>query len=107
MPAERPLTVPQVAAEYGVNRKTIYAWIKLGSLTAVKLPGGDYRFRRCDLDEFDNRCRATNSIRPTSSSGDEETSGSSLGPTPAPVERDPFRLGQKTAPKPRYGETNG
>lgn len=104
---ERALTVPQVAAEYGVHRKTIYAWIKNGSLPVVKLPGGDYRFRRCDLDEFEARCRATNSPPPTTSSDDEEKPGSSPGPTPEPVERDPFRRGQRMTSPRRCGETNG
>lgn len=101
------LTVPQVAAEYGVTRKTVYAWIKLGTLPAVKLPGGDYRFRRRDLDEFDARCRGTNSPAQTTSSDDEEQSGSSPGPTPIRVARDPFRRGQETKPQPASGETNG
>lgn len=104
---ERALTVPQVAAEYGVNRKTIYAWIKDGALPAVKLPGGDYRFRRRDLDEFDARCRAISSPAPITSSGDEEESGSSPGPTPIRVERDPFRRGRATKPPQECGATNG
>ena len=38
------MTVAQVAARYAVTPKTVYGWIKRGTVTAVRLPGGDYRF---------------------------------------------------------------
>ena len=87
MPAERissgppAVTVRMVAAEYGVEPKTVYAWIKKGDLRAVRLPGGDYRIKREHLDEFE-RCRDTSSRAPIIASGDGGRSGSSIGPTP-------------------------
>jgi excisionase family DNA binding protein len=53
---ERALTVRDVAAEYGVAGDTVYRWIKSGRLSAIKLPGGGYRFRREHLAAFDESC---------------------------------------------------
>lgn len=46
------LTVAQAAREIGVHRKTIYEWIKRGSLVARVLPGGEYRLERSVWEEF-------------------------------------------------------
>ena len=46
---ETLLTPEQVAEIMGLQRNTIYNWVKIGKLNAVKLPGGKQgklRFRR-------------------------------------------------------------
>lgn len=105
--AERALRVPDVAAEYGVAPKTVYGWVRDGKMQARRLPGGDIRFRRADLDAFDERCRDRNSPAPTTDSSGEEPSGASGGPTPTPASLDPFRRGRETARRPKSGATNG
>jgi excisionase family DNA binding protein len=106
--AERALTLPEVAAEYRVGKKTIYRWLKLekNPLRGIKLPGGDWRFRREHLDDFD-RCRDTSSSDQTIASGSEESSGPSTTPTRSPVALDAFRRGRESGPRPRSGGTNG
>jgi len=37
MTIERPLTIPQIAALYGVTRQAVDAWIASGRLTTVPL----------------------------------------------------------------------
>jgi excisionase family DNA binding protein len=53
----RALTVRDVAAEYGVAIDTVYRWIKSGRLRPLRLPSGNYRFRREHLTAFDDECR--------------------------------------------------
>lgn len=46
-PAPSPyITIAQAAREIDVHRKTIYEWIKRGTLVARILPGGEYRLER-------------------------------------------------------------
>ncbi len=108
---ERALTVRDVAREYGVAPKTVYKWLarKKDPLCGIKLPGGDWRFRREHLDRFD-QCRDTSSSDQITDSGSEtvsEGSGSSTTPTRSPVELDAFRRGRNSVAGPRSGETNG
>ena len=101
------LTVKQVADEFAVRVKTVYGWIDDKHLHAIKLPGGDYRVRREDIAEFEERCRDRSSKnQPTDSSG-EEQSGPSPGPTPTLVALGPFQRGQQSATRRKSGETNG
>jgi excisionase family DNA binding protein len=44
------LTTTQAAELLNVDRATVARWIRLGQLAAVKLPSGQYRVRRRDLD---------------------------------------------------------
>jgi excisionase family DNA binding protein len=55
MPATAPfpmMTVRQVAEELQVTTRTVYAYIREGHLRTARLPGGDYRVQRPDLDRF-------------------------------------------------------
>lgn len=103
--AEPLLTAAQVAAELSVTRKTVYAWLDAGALLGVRLPGGHWRLRRSQIDEF--LCRAQSSPAPTTSSESAEPSGSSRGLTPIRVARDPFQRGREMSAKRKPGETNG
>ena len=103
---DRALTVRDVAREYGVTPKAVYGWIKAGLIVAIRLPGGDYRFRREHLEDFD-RCRDTSLKSQTIASVSAETSGLSTGPTKSPVALDAFRRGRASATQPRGGGTNG
>lgn len=47
------LTTTQVAELLNVDRATVARWIRLGQLPAVRLPSGQYRVRRADLDRLD------------------------------------------------------
>lgn len=105
--AERALTVKDVAAEYGVTPATVYGWIKEGDLVPLKLPGGTFRFRRAQLDEFDRRCLAANSTSPTIGSTHDEDDGSSTGPIRPVVAPAPFQQGRLTAARRKSGATNG
>src|SRR5215831_276860 len=97
---DKALTVVDVAREYGVQPKTVYAWIRKGEIRALRLPGGDYRFRREHLDAFD-RCRDTSSSARTTDSALEAAFGSSTGPTSAPGVVDPFQRGRLSVVRPR------
>ncbi len=48
----RALTIADVAAEYDVTASSVYSWIKSRDLAAIRLPGGDYRFRQDHLKGF-------------------------------------------------------
>ena len=51
--AEEYLTISEVTAELRVPRSTFYYWRQLGrGPRAIKLPNGDVRIRRRDLDEW-------------------------------------------------------
>ena len=51
--AEDYLTIPEVVAELRVPRSTFYYWRQLGrGPKALKLPNGDIRIRRRDLDSW-------------------------------------------------------
>ena len=73
--SERPLTVKGVADLYGVRPQRVYGWIKDGHIRPIRLPGGPYRFRRSDLEEFETRCRDASSKDPTTGSDSEEPAG--------------------------------
>ncbi|MUL50166.1 helix-turn-helix domain-containing protein [Mycobacterium sp. CBMA293] len=47
---ESVLTVGEVADLWGISRRTVHRYIAAGLLKAIKLPGGDYRISRSDLD---------------------------------------------------------
>lgn len=44
------LTVSQIAADWGVSRRTIQRYISRGHLPALRLPSGHHRIRRGDAD---------------------------------------------------------
>lgn len=46
------LTTTDAAKLLNVDRATVARWIRLGQLAAVKLPSGQYRVRRKDLDSL-------------------------------------------------------
>lgn len=47
------LTIPEVIAELKVTRSTFYAWRQTGKAPrCFKLPNGQIRVRRTDLDEW-------------------------------------------------------
>ncbi|GAA3254405.1 helix-turn-helix transcriptional regulator [Dactylosporangium siamense] len=47
------LTIPDVCAELGVSRSTFYDWrAKRKAPPCVKLPNGDLRVRRAELDRW-------------------------------------------------------
>lgn len=49
-------TINEVAERYWVSVRTVYRWIEDGKLRAFKLGGtGNYRVRREDLEDFENR----------------------------------------------------
>lgn len=51
--AEEYLTIPEVVAELRIPRSTFYYWRQLGrGPKALKLPNGDVRIRRRDLDSW-------------------------------------------------------
>ena len=51
--AEEFLTIPEVVAELRIPRSTFYQWRQLRrGPRAVKLPNGDVRIRRRDLDAW-------------------------------------------------------
>ena len=52
MDIETYLTVSEVAHALKIWPETVRAWIHQGKLGGVKLPGGDWRIRREDLDEM-------------------------------------------------------
>ncbi len=44
----------QVAQRYGVNKKTVWKWIKERKLSAIKV-GKLYRIKENDLEDFENK----------------------------------------------------
>ncbi len=47
------LTIPEVTAELKVSRSTFYYWRQTGKAPrCIKLPNGDIRIRRTDLDAW-------------------------------------------------------
>lgn len=48
---EQPLTVQQVATEWGVSVRTIQRYIEQGRLQATRLPGGHSRISRAAIDD--------------------------------------------------------
>ena len=50
--ADDLLTAAEVADQYRVTRTTVSRWVKAGHLPALRLPGGDLRFRRSDVDSL-------------------------------------------------------
>ncbi len=52
------LTAADVADRFGVNARTVTRWVEQGALVALRLPGGQFRFRDRDLDDFE-RSRLT------------------------------------------------
>jgi excisionase family DNA binding protein len=102
---EHAMKVRDVAREYGVTPSTVYRWLSDGDLPSFRLPGGDHRFRREHLEEFEARCRERSSIGQTIVSAKGAESGSSTGPSP--VALDPFRRGRLSARALRDGGTNG
>lgn len=46
---ERLLTVPEIAALFHVNPKTVRRWINAGKLAAGRTPGGHYRSRESEV----------------------------------------------------------
>ncbi|WP_055566997.1 helix-turn-helix transcriptional regulator [Streptomyces atriruber] len=53
--ARKMLTVPEVCEELNVSRSTFYDWRQKGRAPrCIKLPNGDLRVRRNDLDHWLN-----------------------------------------------------
>lgn len=114
--AEWAFTVKKVADELKVSPKAVYNWINRGKLAALRLPGGDYRIRWSDVAAFidanykpveaADSCQDQNSENLAIASALEPRSGSSRGPTLSVVEPSPFRRGQQTATKRRFGATS-
>lgn len=51
------LTISQVVEELGVSRATFYRWRAIGrGPRCIRLPGGQLRIRRSDLDRFLGGC---------------------------------------------------
>lgn len=51
------LTVPQVCEELGVSRSTFYEWRAKGRAPrCIKLPNGDLRVRRAELERWLESC---------------------------------------------------
>lgn len=49
-PVQDPLlTAKEVAAMLRVNPRTVTNWVRSGKLTAIRVYGGPYRFRRVDI----------------------------------------------------------
>jgi excisionase family DNA binding protein len=46
------LTTAEVAQMLRVSQKTIARWVNLGQLPAVKLPSGQFRIRRADIEKL-------------------------------------------------------
>lgn len=44
------LSSGDVAAAFGVDRKTVHRWATSGRLPSAKTPGGHHRFRQSDVD---------------------------------------------------------
>jgi excisionase family DNA binding protein len=52
MTAGEWLTAAQVAALLRLNRKTIYRMLQSGEIACGRLPGGRYRIRAADLEQW-------------------------------------------------------
>jgi excisionase family DNA binding protein len=51
------LTIPEVCAELRISRSTFYYWRQTGKAPrCIKLPNGDVRIRRSDLDAWLDSC---------------------------------------------------
>lgn len=46
------LTTRRAAELMGVSRDTIARWIRLGQLPAMRLPSGQYRVRRAEIERL-------------------------------------------------------
>jgi excisionase family DNA binding protein len=54
MPQDSPyLTAEQVAERFEITAETARAWARAGKVSAIKLPGGQYRFRREDIEAIE------------------------------------------------------
>lgn len=60
--SERLLTPAEVAAMFGVNRKTVTRWARSGKIAAIRTLGGQRRFRASDVRAL---LDATGEKRPT------------------------------------------
>ncbi|MEQ4208471.1 helix-turn-helix domain-containing protein [Actinopolymorpha sp. B9G3] len=51
------LTIPEVCSELRISRSTFYHWRQVGKgPRCIKLPNGDVRVRRSDLDTWLETC---------------------------------------------------
>ena len=48
------LTASQVAERFLVSEETAREWAQSGKVPAMKLPGGQYRFRREDIEAMES-----------------------------------------------------
>jgi excisionase family DNA binding protein len=46
------LTSAEVAALFGVDRRTVVLWAKRGRLPALRTPGGQHRFRAAEIERL-------------------------------------------------------
>lgn len=108
------LTVHRIADEFGVRTTAVYHWIKSKQLAALRLPGGDYRIRREDLDVFvathyqavGEPCHDQSNDNPPIDSGSAENTGSSAGPSPRPARPSPYQRGKVIPIGRRSGATS-
>lgn len=49
---EKLLTPREVAAQFGVNTKTLARWAKAGKLTSIRTLGGHRRYRPSEIREL-------------------------------------------------------
>gem|GEM_PF-1631126 len=47
------LTAEQVAERFDITAETARAWARSGKVQAIRLPGGQYRFRREDIEAIE------------------------------------------------------
>jgi predicted site-specific integrase-resolvase len=53
MSRDESMTIPEVVAELKVSRSTFYYWRQTGKASrCIKLPNGEIRIRRRDLDRW-------------------------------------------------------
>lgn len=50
---EKVYKVKEVAERYGVSRRTVWEWIRLGKLNAYVISGRNYRIGEAALEEFE------------------------------------------------------
>lgn len=48
--SDQMLRAREACEALGIHRVTMYRWIKAGILPAIRLPGGEFRIRKEDID---------------------------------------------------------
>jgi predicted DNA-binding transcriptional regulator AlpA len=56
-PSRLQLKIPDICAELGISRSTFYEWRAKGTAPrCIKLPNGEIRVRRAELDRWLEKC---------------------------------------------------